>query len=57
MMKALIIDLNSENVVKILNTRITSTVSVISGYYLTLGSEEDPVTVTSTKLRDEALSD
>lgn len=56
-MKALVIDLSSENAVKILNTRISSTVSIVSGYYLTLGPEDDPVTVTANKLRDEALSD
>lgn len=54
-MKALIIDLSCVGEVKILNARITSTVSIISGYYLTLGEDDDPAVVTATKLRDEAL--
>jgi hypothetical protein len=55
-MKALIIDLSCKGEVKILNTRITSSVSVISGYYLTLGPEDDAVAAAAVKLRDETLT-
>jgi len=54
-MKALIIDFSSNLQVKILNARIKSSVSIVSGYYLTLTPEDDPVTAAAAKIKDEGL--
>ncbi len=54
-MKVSIIDLSRNNEIKILNTRITSSVTIISGYYLTCSQEEDPIRVTRNKLEAEGL--
>lgn len=56
-MKALIIDLTDPVEIKILNTRITSTVSIVSGYYMTLSAGDDPITAAAEKLRQEGLID
>lgn len=56
-MKALIIDLTDPLEIKILNTRITSTVSIVSGYYMTLSSGEDSIAAAAEKLRQEDLID
>ncbi len=56
-MKALIIDLTDSHEIKILNTRITSSVSIISGYYMTLSGEDDPIVVAAEKLKQERLLD
>jgi hypothetical protein len=56
-MKSLIIDLSCANEVKILNAKITSSVTIVSGYYLTLNPGDDPIAVTATKLRDENIID
>lgn len=56
-MKALIIDLTDPAEIKILNTRITSTVSIVSGYYITLSEGDDAVTAAAAKLKQEGLID
>ncbi len=56
-MKALIIDFTGKHEVKVLNTRITSSVSIISGYYMRLKEGEDPVASTAAKLKRENLAD
>lgn len=56
-MKALIIDLTDPHEIKILNTRITSTVSIVSGYYMTLSEGDDAVAAAAAKLKQERLLD
>ncbi|MCP4213240.1 MAG: hypothetical protein GY765_01230 [bacterium] len=56
-MKALIIDLSGSNDVKILNTRITSSVTIISGYYIGLEKDEDAVAAAIVKVKEEKLAD
>jgi len=54
-MKAVIIDLSRGSEIKILNTRITSGVTILSGYYMGVSPEEDPIEVTAKKLEQEGL--
>jgi hypothetical protein len=54
-MKTIIIDFSRGSELKILNTRITSSVTVVSGYYLTLSADDDPVRIASLKLQEEGL--
>lgn len=56
-MKALIIDFTNNQDIKILNTRITSGVSIISGYYITVSPRDDPIEIAASKLRLEKLID
>ncbi|MGE5340738.1 MAG: hypothetical protein ACM3SY_04570 [Candidatus Omnitrophota bacterium] len=54
-MKALILDLSRAHEIKILNTRIASTVTIVSGYRLTVGAGEDPIDAVVRKLQSEEL--
>lgn len=54
-MKALVIDLSREQEIKILNARITSSVSIVSGYYLNIPEGGDPIAAAAGKLKDEGL--
>lgn len=54
-MKALVIDLSRDHEIKILNARITSSVSIVSGYYLNIPEGEDPIAAAAGKLQDEGL--
>ncbi|MCP5107507.1 MAG: hypothetical protein GY950_29235, partial [bacterium] len=54
-MKAVVIDMSMAGEIKILNARLTSKVNIISGYYLTVSPQDDPVRVTAAKLREEGL--
>jgi hypothetical protein len=56
-MKSLIIDLSCVGEVKILHAKVTSSVSIIAGYYLTLTPNDDAIAATATKLRDENILD
>ncbi|MCP5103644.1 MAG: hypothetical protein GY950_09710 [bacterium] len=56
-MKALIIDFTNNSEVKILNTRITSSVSIVAGYYISLPEGDDPVAAAAAKLKQEKLID
>lgn len=56
-MKAVIIDLTNEHEIKLLNTRITSGVSILSGYYLGLSEGDDPIAAAAAKLKQERLID
>ena len=56
-MKATIIDLTRADEIKILNARLTGSVTVESGYYLTLSSGDDPVRIAALKLKEEGLQD
>lgn len=56
-MKALIIDLTEPREIKILNTRITSSVSIVSGYYMSLSEGDDAVEAAAAKLKQEGLND
>ncbi len=55
-MKSVIIDFSCAGVIRILHARITSSVSVIGGYYLTPRPDDDPIIAAITKLRDESIS-
>jgi hypothetical protein len=54
-MKSIIVDLSCASDIKILNVRITSVVSVLSGFHLTLAPSDDPLRAAAVKLRDEGL--
>ncbi len=57
-MKAIIIDISAKYSTKILNTRITaSSVQVISGFFMPVRYEEDPLESAAAKLKQEDLSD
>ena len=55
-MKAVIIDFSCSGEIKILNTKITSNVNIISGYFMTVNPEDDLAKSAAQKLSDEGLS-
>jgi len=54
-MKTIIIDLSRGDEAKILYARITNTVSIISGFYLTFSPQDDTVETIARKLLQEGL--
>lgn len=56
-MKALIIDFTNPLEVKILNTRVTSSVTIHAGYYMALSQGDDAIEIAASKLKQENLLD
>lgn len=56
-MKALIIDFTNPLEVKILNTRVTSSVTIHAGYFMALSQGDDAIELAASKLKQENLQE
>ncbi|MCP4152800.1 MAG: hypothetical protein GY757_34020 [bacterium] len=56
-MKLLILDLTDNHDIKILSARVTTSINISSGYYMTLADGDDAIETAAQKIRDEKLAD